>query len=237
MRNNLLRALIDMREQLQKARIQFENRARALDEGTDAGLPAQSALVQRWAETFLRLEKDADGDIRSQVRDEPVFEYLSRVKGVGPILAARLLSMIDFSRAPTVSSLWRFAGYGVIDGKAERPRQGEKLHYNRRLKTSLYLVAVSFLRSNSPYRRIYDDARAFYASQRPDWTPMHIHLASLRKMVKVFLQHLWWYGRILHGLPVTQPYVHDRLGHDSYLSPAEFGWPELRAEAAAAEQA
>jgi hypothetical protein len=90
--------------------------------------------------------------------------WLGQVKGVGPVLAAKVLGLIgDIGPAETVSKLWRFAGYAVIDGARERPTKGEKLHYNARLKTVCYLVSASFLKCNSPYRTlVYDPARVQY---------------------------------------------------------------------------
>jgi len=148
------------------------------------------------------------------------------VRGIGYMLAAKTVAMIDIERAETVSALWRYAGYGVVDGERERPTKGEKLHYNKRLKTTCYLIAVSMLRSNSPYRKIYDSAREYYAANR-DWTKGHCHNASLRKMTKIWLQHLWITWRKLEGMPTNDPYAHEKLAHNSYYTPQEFGWPAV----------
>ena len=138
--------------------------------------------------------------------------------------AAKIISMIDIERAPHVSSLWRYAGYAVFDGEREKPTKGEKLHYNKRLKTACYLLGGSFLKSNSPYRKEYDSAREYYDANRPEWTKAHCHQAAMRKMIKLFLQHYWVVARTLEGLPVTMPYVHDKLGHAHYYPPQDYGW-------------
>ena len=158
------------------------------------------------------------------VKHMPIVQRVTKVKGIGPMLAAKLVSMIDIERADTVSSLWRYGGWAVIDGQRERPTAGEKLHYNSRLKTTCYLIGVSFLKSNSPYRKVYDDARAYYSANRPDWTEGHRHNAAMRKMIKMFLSALWLVWRQLEGLPITYPYAHERLGHQHYNSPEDFGW-------------
>jgi transposase len=225
MTDSLLRALVDVRDrQVQKARIQFNNRLSAIQNGTDETDGPQAELCQRWLDRFSIIEAELDKDIAAAVAHAPIYEHLSGLRGIGPMLAAKMIALIDIDRAPTVSSLWRYAGYGVVNGEREKPVKGEKLHYNKRLKTTLYLVATSFLRSNSPYRRIYDSAREYYAANRQDWTKGHQHQAAMRKMTKIFLSHLWQTWRELDGLPVTAPYVHDRLGHDSVFEPVEFGW-------------
>lgn len=44
----------------------------------------------------------------------------------------------------------------------QRPKKGEKLSYNRRLKTAVYLAGESFIRSRSPFRKLYDEAKIRY---------------------------------------------------------------------------
>ncbi len=225
MTDTLLRTLVDLRDrQIQKARIQFGNRLSAIERGDDESDDRQRSVLERYHKRFQDIEKELDADIKEQVAEHPIYEQVSAVKGIGPGLAAKLIAMIDIERAPTISSLWRFAGYAVINGERERPTKGEKLHYNKRLKTTCYLVATAFLRANSPYRRVYDEAKAYYEANRPDWTKGHRHNAANRKMIKVFLSHLWLRWRLLEGLPVSNPYVHDIMKHGSLYAPEEFGW-------------
>jgi hypothetical protein len=228
MSNEILRALVDLRDrQIQKGRIQFGNRVSALLRGDDNGGGQQFGVVERWLERFAKLEAELDKDIANEVKHYAIYDHVTALKGVGPMYAAKLVAMIDIERAPHVSSLWRYAGYGVVDGKRERPVKGEKLHYNKRLKTTCYLIGGSFLKASSPYRDIYDEARAYYLANREDWTKGHQHNAAMRKMIKRFLSHLWVIWRTLEGLPVTAPYVHDYLGHQHMDCPQDYGWPEL----------
>lgn len=45
-------------------------------------------------------------------------------------------------------------------------------------------------RATSPYRPVYDEARARYASKE-EWTPGHQHAAALRLVGKEILRDLW----------------------------------------------
>lgn len=226
--NPLLRALVDLRDrQIQKARIQFGNRLSAIERMADNPAESdQAQLIERWTMRFTEMEMELDKDIAKIVKDEPIYRELSGIKGIGPMLGAKVISMIDIERDSSPSALWRYAGYGVIDGQRERPTPGEKLHYNKRLKSTLYLVGSSFLKCNSPYRRIYDNAKARYTQTKPDWTKLHIHQAAMRKMIKLFLSHLWLRWRTLENLPTRSPYVHEVLEHDTVYEPHEFGWKE-----------
>lgn len=223
-----LRALVDLRNRtLQKSRIAFGNRLGAIERGEDIVSNGTMALLERWYERFDKLEKEIDDDIRELVDGAILIEYMIAVKGVGPILAAQAISMIDIERANTVSALWRYSGFGVVDGKAERLIKGKKSRYNKRLKNICLKIATSLLRANSPYRQIYDDAREYYERERVDWNKKHQDYAAKRKMIKVWLSHLWEVWRKFEGLPVRNIYAQDKLGHTHYIKPQDYGWPEV----------
>jgi hypothetical protein len=220
--NDELRIMVDLRDRvLQKNRVSMSNRVHAIESGADSG---NSELAEQWLERFAALEAEADKDIAKMVKPMPIVQEMVKVKGIGPMMAAKIVSMIDIRRAESVSALWRYAGYAVMDGEREKPTKGEKLHYNKRLKSTMYLVAGSFLKSNSPYRAVYDRAREYYAANRPDWTAGHQHNAAMRKMIKFYLAHLWEIWRQMEGLPVRNLYAIDNLGHTHYEPPAKYGW-------------
>jgi hypothetical protein len=48
-------------------------------------------------------------------------------------------------------------------------------------------------------------------------------MAARRKMVKIFLSHLWVKYREAEGLPISKPYALEYLeGHTHYISPDRF---------------
>jgi hypothetical protein len=223
-----LRELVDLRDRtLQKARIAFGNRVGAGERETDAVDPETIKRLADWEMKFEKLEEEAEGEICELVKEWPIVQQMYQVRGIGLTLAAKVVAMVDIEKADTVSALWRYAGYAVIDGQREYPKKGEKLAYNKRLKCTLYLVGTSFLRSGSPYRKIYDKAKERYSQTKIDWTPMHKHRAAQRIMIKVFLSHLWERWRKLEGLPTRELYVQEKLGHEHYYKAEEFGWPVL----------
>lgn len=223
---SLLRILVDTRTQMQRARIQFGNRSDAISRETDDSASQQSLVVQRYHTAFDQLEEQLNSDIAKQVKAYDIYESLIKVKGIGPLLAGQLLALIPIDRTPGISNLWRFAGLAVIDGLAEKPKAGEKNHFNKRLKTLLFVVATSFLKSDSPYVRLYREAKVEYEVKHPEWSPLHRHRAALRKMLKVFLSHLWLRWRQEEGLSISQPYIFAGAnGHHTYQPPEDFGWP------------
>lgn len=218
-----LRWLVDMYVQAQKIRIQCGNRAVALVDGADDSETRQFSFLRELETSYKDVEDRIFGRMNETLKTHPLYPWLKSVKGIGPTLGTKLLGLgIDIHKADTVSKLWRFAGYATIDGEAEKMVKGEQAHYNKRLKTTLYLVATSFMKLGSPYRRIYDEARAQYEKTKPDWSDGHKHMAAMRKMNKVFLQHLWIIWRTLEGLPTRSLYAQEYLGHTSYYDPQDF---------------
>lgn len=150
----------------------------------------------------------------------PVWDWVTNIKGMKQGgLAAQLLAQIDdIAKFDTVASLWRFAGFAVIEGKAEKNKKGEKSHYNRRLKGVCYNIADQFIRQQTPgYVEIYYAEKERQRGLYPDvyckqcsngvmvkWedcptkkshvktmTDAHIHTRAWRKMIKAFLRDLW----------------------------------------------
>ncbi len=225
-------ALVNLYEQIQKLRIAEHNREMSSRRGADLRLASinPTAVHSPISRELGKIEKKLVLRIRDWVRRReqtlPILRELLRIKGVGEVLAAYLVSMIDIHHADTVSALWRFAGFGIVDGKAERPVRGQRLRYCKRLKVVCWRIAMSFLKSKSPYASIYYDARQYYERHRCDWSPLRCHHAAVRKMMKIFLQHMWERWRALEGLPVREPYVLEKMGHTTKYSPQDFGWAE-----------
>ena len=220
----VLRVLVDLREHvLQKQRIALGNRLSAIERGVDVVDENTARIIEHFYDSFEALEGDADSEIKALVRELEIVQAMVSVKGVGPMLSARVISMIDITLVDHVSALWKWAGYAVVEGKADGPRKGEKITYNPRLKKAVYLVGDSFIKSRSPYRDIYDKAKEKY-ERDPDLSKMHIHRRAARKMVKLWLSHLWQVWRELEGLPVENAYVHQHMNHTTIITPEQMGW-------------
>lgn len=210
--------LESLRQKMQRHRIQMGNRIAAIESERSSG---DLATAEYFAGRFSSIEGEIATVIATTVKEHPAWPWLDKVKGVGPGLAGALLAPVDIRRADTVSALWRYAGQGLTNGERDRPRKGEKLIYNAALKRTCYLVGTSFMRANSPYRKVYDEAKEFYLAER-EWTKGHCDMAARRKMVKIFLSHLWVVWRDLEGLPLTSPYVSQTMNHDGIFAPWEF---------------
>lgn len=220
---------------LRRLRIQSDNRTSSIQKGKsvmDYELETlfQEALNMDKVEAMLLKTMKNFGNSVG-----PAWDWVNGIKGMGESTSAQLFALIDdIGKFDTVSKLWRYAGMAVIEGEAERTTRGEKSHFNRDLKTLLLgVVADNFVKQQTPiYIDIYYAEKERQRRLHPepeqasgkklwskDYTPMHIDRMARRKMMKIFLQHLWLKWREFEGLPVSDPYAHAILGHSHKIDP------------------
>jgi hypothetical protein len=136
--------------------------------------------------------------------------WLKHVKGIGPLLAASLLSeMGSPTKFNTVSALWSYCGLDVRDGQARRKRKGERASWNPILKSTAWKVAGSFVRTPSKTafgRHLYDQYKQYYTERDGDeLTKGQIDSRARRRVAKDFLRCLWVAWMEAMRLPVTEP--------------------------------
>lgn len=290
----LLRGLVDLRDKtIQKARIGFENRVRSALQGADDMQDEGLLLLNKWQNTFNNLEKAITKDLEDFSTTFPIVQEMSKLYGVGAITAAKVISLIDITKCPHISSLWKYSGYGQGDywlepvktggafytyedrvsnirRKVVAPKHGiqwktlkkpvkdkvtgelitkEKievtpvpkpgwllmtirdvavpgycLSYNKRLKTNVWSLVDVLIKWSDEYRAEYHVCKEYYVTNRPKWPSGQQSAAARRKVMKLFLSHLWVVWRTLEKLPVTLPYAIEKLGHEHLKTPEQFGW-------------
>src|SRR5690554_1242017 len=89
---NELRWLADIYSQAQKLRISVDNRREAIVSGRD-DRPVTKWLIDT-SELLSQVERQAYKRMMRVVRDHPAWPWLSRVRGIGPTLATKLLGLI-----------------------------------------------------------------------------------------------------------------------------------------------
>jgi len=197
-------------------------------------------------EVFDKLKETEDfinNALKIFVKSHAAYPWFSRINGIGDLNIAKVICQVDITRGQTPSSLCKFAGYSVDNGKAPGKIKGEKTSYNSRLRPMCWRLGVSGLKAKG---KLYD----YYLKEKNEYIEKyqnngvaivpsaslpkkngkhyeppgmisegHINNMALRKMIKLFLQCLWIVWRQIEGLPVTKPYAIDILGHDSYIDP------------------
>lgn len=193
-------------------------------------------------------EKSLSKVLEKELKSIPIYnQFLSEVKGCGPVMAGVIISEFNIEIATTVSKMWQFAGLnsGEVRGniakgsktegtfsieKTETLVRGDKRTpgflspYNQFLRTKLIgVLASSFIKSKSPYRKYYDDyklrleqSQNFVHGTEKRWcdeSKGHRDNAAKRYMIKMFLKDLYVAWRELEGLEVRKPYQEEYLGH------------------------
>lgn len=196
---------------------------------------AEFALVGQY-ENLLLFEEDAFSSIKMLLAEIPIYyEFLEKVKGVGPAMASVIITEFDIHKAEYPSSFHRYAGLDVGEDGRGRSRRKEHLvdyeyvdkngevktrkgiTFNPFLKTKLVgVLGPSFLRAGKDhkYSKEYYQYR-FRLENHVKYKEVsagHRHNMAIRYMVKRFLIDLHIFWRELEGLPVSQEYSEAKLG-------------------------
>jgi len=124
-------------------------------------------------------------------------------------------------------------------GKAMKPVKGEKLPYNKFLRTKLVgVLAPVLLKCKSPWTKIYYNRKQYRINSGWGVSDGHRHHDAMRYMIKMLLLDIWMKWREHEGLEVRPSYQEEKLGHKysggdilaSYTEPEEDVDPEVEAE-------
>jgi len=120
---------------------------------------------------------------------------------------------------------------------AQRRIKGSIIDYNPKMKKLCRNMALSLIQYNQFYGDLYNQYLAEYMQR--DNLLANINTAKYkepvlekiktgkatkmarRKMIKIFLSHLWVTWRKMEGLSVTKPYIFEIGGHSDYIEPPE----------------
>ena len=97
------RFLVDAYYSMQKQRIVQSNRKFAMED-------EPHTVIKWFADQTYTLEKQVKAALDKYSAAQPMGEWMRKIVGVGPVIAAGLLAHIDIKKAPTVGHIWSFAG-------------------------------------------------------------------------------------------------------------------------------
>ena len=236
-----LKIIIDGREQVRKLVNSFGNRLLALKRKTDD----LDEITKQWLDSQLLETKKFLTTVDKRVvkhlklMKHPIIKSALGVRGIGPVTVAYMLIYIDIKKAEYAGNLWSYVG--IVKHSYERYEKGVSGGGNKTLRTALYAMAASMIRTRSPYRDVYDLEKLKLSKSRKlvqsrntkgkliecmwkDTKPGHRHGAGIRKIIKHFLADWWFVHRTLEGLPIVQSYVIEYLGHKNWIKPEERWW-------------
>jgi len=126
-----LRLAVRMYDDYQRMRLAMGNRAKIKKDGSAQVTPPEQAegflLSERDKDLFIGLYNTAKQQedivakhISKSLKEFPIYtNWLKEVKGVGPLIAGRIISEYNIQKANTVSKLWQYTGLnpGYVYGK------------------------------------------------------------------------------------------------------------------------
>lgn len=185
----------------------------------------QEAIRAFADEKLKKAAKAIESAMTKELRKVPLFKlFLSKVHGCGPVTAAYLVSMVDFTRCTKPSALKRYCGLAVFDGHREQPTKGQRLGFNQELKTRLwqmFALGVRMAGSKTPskYMTIWTEKKHTLVTMRGPGTADGKSLGwcdntSRRKATDVFVEDLYIVGRALAGLPVWPSWYAKAMGYE-----------------------
>lgn len=236
----------DTLDDVEGARKAAANRLGALTRSMDNhgfGLPEDHPTVisqRSLYESLVTLEKSVIKTLEKSVKSNALGPWILQQKGIGLKQAGRLLGAIGdpywhngffetgeldkngdpvmkaYDRPRTVSELWSYCGYGVINGEAPRHRKGVQGKWNDAARMRAWNIAGSCLKAQGHYADVYYATREHYADAvhqkechrcGPSGKPAqigsalsdgHKHARALRKVSKEFLKDMWRESKRLH---------------------------------------
>jgi hypothetical protein len=212
------------------------------DNGTEMAINSEDipSLVDAFQDS-KDIEANLVKSLAKELKGIKVYdEFLKNVKGVGPMMAAVIISEFDIHKAETISAMNQFAGLnpGMVRGKkrvdgelvtTDTMVRGDKLTagfvapFNTKLRAKMIgVLGSSFLKTKSPYAEFYynyknrlkNEDRQIGESEKKwnETTDKHRHNAAVRYMVKMFIRDLYVAWRESEGLTVRCPYEEEYLG-------------------------
>lgn len=116
-------------------------------------------------------EKDYQKLMRDFIEVEPIYQqFLSKIRGISQVLSTNLVKEFGYcEKARYVSSLWKYVGMHVENGRAPQRKSGQKLDFSIRLRSIVWNVGDSFVKQRTPYyREIYDQEKERQKSRPPE---------------------------------------------------------------------
>jgi len=98
---------------------------------------------------------------------------------------------------------------------ASKKVSGEPLEYSPFMRTLCWKIGEQFVKmgNRSFYGNLYRTFREEEERKNPQLTKLHRYNRAKRKTVKVFLSHVWIVWRQQLNLPISKPYLEERMGH------------------------
>ncbi len=137
--------------------------------------------MQSIVDAMTAMEATAVKELERLMKLHPLGPWVKAQTGIGFKQGARLLAAIgdpyirpqmeyedgtvEPSRGRTVSELWAYSGFSVVNGESQKRRKGQQVNWSQEARMRAWLIAGKCVmqKPGTPWRDCYDAARAKYA--------------------------------------------------------------------------
>lgn len=230
-----LRFAVETLNDVEALRIATENRLRSWDQNGLPSMGHERARADAILGHLVAAETQATAEVERAMKTHPLGPWVQRTIGVGLKQGGRMIAAIgdpywnDRDDRPRrgPAELWAYCGYHTVPfgghlrsdnqgstapgrNVAAKRRRGERANWNADAKMRTFLVAEkAIMFRHSPYRPVYDAARAKHAEAvhsepcprcgpaghpAQPGSPLsdgHKHARALREVAKAILRDLW----------------------------------------------
>lgn len=157
----------------------------------------RDAIDKMRAEAERPQQRDVE-KIAAEVEECKIFNDVAGIAD-GYMTAGEVVSRLgDISRFPTVSSLWHYCGFHVVDGKSAKRKRGEAGSWNPRVRTALWNLGNSIIKNRenpwrASYERFRDEELAAHDVKCPNCKTKdgHCGARARRRVVKEILKEFY----------------------------------------------
>jgi hypothetical protein len=138
-------------------------------------------------------EKLAQSQLKQTMIELPYWDWIESTPGISWKGVGRLLGAIgdpSYNRT-NPAQLWAYCGYAP----GQKLQKGVQANWNSNAKMRAYLVSLSAMKTQGPYRELFLDRREHTAETHPEWTKGHSMNDALRYVSKRLLRDLWEQSR------------------------------------------
>lgn len=156
-----LNALVDAALTVERLRVGTKLRQVHLAKKGNIDPETDGLLVQ-----LEELENYIDDRVGDIIEVHPAYPWFSLVKGIGRENIAKVIGLVDITKAQTISGLWMFAGLAPDEsGRAMKRVKGQKLHYNSQLRSMCWRLGSSLKRATGKFYDYYIREKEKYAKR------------------------------------------------------------------------
>ena len=155
-------------------------------------------LLSAFEESIQPLSKyrhETEQNIIELAENLPVWDWIKGVRGVGSLGLGLIVGEAgDLSNYDNPAKLWRRFGLAPGQRKIKGTEEGLKAGYSPRRRAMMHIVGDCLIKLQGkagPYRKVYDDRKAYEEAQHPELSLGHRHKRAMRYMEKRFLLDLW----------------------------------------------